>query len=212
MNYQSWSDMIKHIYFGVLVSYKKGESKKCDDICIGEQHQHWNNVLAESKKFVDKYADTKKYLIYHLRIFHKLSNSYYYKIGYINLKKQTLKQRIIQINQSFDSMGRINIIQIGIVKNDYVEKKILKRCKDYAVKGIQKKNMGYSKEVFKICEEVYDTFSNMENKLFKKYFETQEYSLYMDNCKLIEKWDLDYLTQDKKESIIWNKWIHKSIY
>ena len=158
--------------------------KSYDDYAVPKKH--WLRVLSEVP---DEYLGEN--VLYMIRLWSRWNDEYYYKLGFTN----DLGKRIIQLNNEFDSCGRIIIIMLSIVKSEKRERTIHKTLKKHnVVVTIQQKK---KTELYQISSDSYD---DIKCVMGDEIFETDRYVIDDDDYETLDGHDL---TTDK----FWHKLI-----
>lgn len=126
--------------------------------------------------------NNKNNKLYLLRIWCRYTNKYVYKLG----RTTNIINRISQINTNFDCCGKIILILLVEIDNEFVELNINEILKNHKInKSMINPIKPKSKEIFKISRKFYDLLFDILDDNYPNYFESQIYVIEEDNSEHI---------------------------
>jgi len=163
----------------------KDQKEEFEDYVLSKKY--WNTITCDVPK--ELLMDN---ILYMLRLYSRYHDEYYYKIGFTNDLKKTIKR----LNFEYDSCGRIIVIMLTKVKCGKSELSFHKKYKKYSIKRVIK--FKQKKEIYCISSKIYDFFKSY---IRQRYYETEHYIIDDSDYETLS--DGTILDQDKEEEQYW---------
>jgi hypothetical protein len=139
-------------------------------------------------------------IVYMIRIWIRICNKYFYKIGFTN----NVKKRLVQLNSEFEACGRIIIVMLTKVECNKSELDFHTKYKKYAIEDVKIK-FTKKKEIYPPTAEMYDRFKNYIEKneyVTGEPYDTDKYTIDDSNYETLD--DGTVLDQGKEEQSYWH--------
>lgn len=167
---------------------------------------YWNTVHSELSNYNNLNQQnfyTKGYrVVYLVRLWCRRNDTYVYKVG----STENLTQRVKQLNNTYDSCGRIIIVAAGIVSSLYDESLMHQKLDSYRLDD-SFQLFHNDREIYELNYDVYDMFISMLYEHLEEplRFVSEDYTFQTDGDEFMQVDDYDMLLDcDDIEIEYWN--------